>query len=32
VAMADLVDASFDAGISNPQRLTVGYRSQVAAA
>ncbi|RCK32282.1 potassium transporter TrkA [Thalassospira profundimaris] len=32
VAMVDLVDASFDAGISNPQRLTVGYQSQVAAA
>ncbi|MDG4721457.1 NAD(P)-dependent oxidoreductase [Thalassospira aquimaris] len=32
VAMVDLVDANFDAGISNPQRLTVGYQSQVAAA
>ena len=32
VAMVDLVDAGFDAVTRNPQRLTVGYRSQVAAA
>ena len=32
LAMVDLVDAGFKAGARNPQRLTVGYQSQVAAA